>query len=1538
MKKGKRILSLFVAIAFMLTLFTGVGPAREKKVYAWDDEISWVEVSTDDWETLVEYLETENIDYKISLTDDIDYDYKTSNSDEDSIQVHIKGNKMLNLSGYSIEIGDDRTFDYDHPNNVTQPAQKSTLLSVGEGTTFYLEDVDSKGKRDQGRIFYNGRIADARKFETWMVLNRNIIKVNGGTFNMLSGRVEAGRSKEQWVTHAHVREYYDFSCDQLKTYTGYARNQINGCGIIVSDGGVFNMAGGYVEGRGFERLDHSGPGSPDAAVEVKDGNANIFYGALSGYGGASALYTGKTAKVKVWAGRFDVRKVDKLVIPWQENLDPTKADYVNFVSYIALRAWSVYDLKEHAVPGFKPEMVAVPERTMIYESKERKQLSGIGPGTCNIYTADNYDPSDSNGRTIVVMPADNAVNEDIYKIIEINHPDDMVYNYDPEKDTAPLFGINYEYKYEYESTRFWPQTGFDNELNWSYKVCWNVYDAYGNKLIIKDGKTDLITGNQFNMSKYKELTDQLQSGKSYIVKAHIAENFGGDNYGYTINGPVKSMSFTVGNGSQPEIVSQPQNRSTYGYGREEFLMAKANYASSVKWYCVDDPSNPYEVTEGVSFDKSTGIGSVTVQNVTGEHKYFARFINKAGYVDTNTAYACYGVDFGNSLTSTEDFLRRPDYVTGIEGGSICINNPSTVDYHMGCSHVTSDKWYYYSGSYENAVELEIGDASDANSKYFVSNNRLYIRNLTEADTGYYYRAIETEHSSYAKESSAIYLYVNSSGIANIDGVVIQGFGKIYKGQNAEEASNQLKFIDNRFIVLNTKWQAGSDYSQSDFLETLTADPTLFAVLEARAGYQFGNGDEEIRIETDSTAYSAKIVGVDGRSLAGKTADKVLAIVSFKGTGDYDGYLTPVQDKVNLEESNLTFYKSQEVDMNLEYTVDCPDAHKTAHYTASFEIVKGSLPEGLTLDTDGRIHGTVTAEATETALMPVIKATVNGSNDVTKLTLTINVIEKPVFDEDLEAIETHAHSFGDWVSDDEKTHSRICEGCNNEIEGGKETAAHRFGEYEIVSRSADGNSFTFKKTCIDCGYNEQEVMDKEDGDELYVFVSPIKIELYSSENLTISAFVNVDDGIASTLSYQWEYSTDKGANWTDCTETTAKTANLTVYAGKQPCVWYRCKVSGEIGEAVSEASKVTVMAKPVITEQPSAVNIIRGSKGKFTVKAEGEELTYQWMYSKDNGKTWKNSKSTGYDTATLTIVGTEALNGRLYKCRVTNKKGYTDTAAAKFTTRAVISEHPSDQNVKPGEKAEFSIKSRSTVATYQWQVSKDNGKTWANSGSTGCKTTTLTISSVKKSYNGWLYRCMVTNGTWVEYSNTALLSTGVTVTNQPRDRDAYWGDTVEFTCTGKGTNLTYQWEVSTNGDSWSASSTTGNKTAKLSLTAKESLNGRHFRCKITGDGGYIYTNIVTLTTKDMITAQPSDKTVKSGNQVSFSLTASGKKLSYQWEVSTDNGKTWKKSGATGNTTNSITFTAQAKQNGYKYHCKVTNGTESSISKDVVLKVK
>ncbi|MBL0054633.1 MAG: hypothetical protein IPP31_00300 [Chitinophagaceae bacterium] len=210
-------------------------------------------------------------------------------------------------------------------------------------------------------------------------------------------------------------------------------------------------------------------------------------------------------------------------------------------------------------------------------------------------------------------------------------------------------------------------------------------------------------------------------------------------------------------------------------------------------------------------------------------------------------------------------------------------------------------------------------------------------------------------------------------------------------------------------------------------------------------------------------------------------------------------------------------------------------------------------------------------------------------------------------------------------------------------------------------------------------------------------------------------------------------------------------------------------------------------------------------------------------------------------------------------------------------------------------------------------------------------------------NGYAYRCVI-NGTCAPAATSACVTltvnTAVTISNQPANSTVCAGSNTSFAVTAAGTTPAYQWQESTNGGStWNnvvnGGVYGGATTATLALTGVTAgMNTYQYRCVITGAApcGVVNSTGATLTvnTAPAITAQPvAGTTICGGQNTSYSVTANGTALTYQWQVSTDGGANYSNlsNGGfySGVTTATLSITAATPaMSTYRYRC-VISGT-------------
>ncbi len=479
--------------------------------------------------------------------------------------------------------------------------------------------------------------------------------------------------------------------------------------------------------------------------------------------------------------------------------------------------------------------------------------------------------------------------------------------------------------------------------------------------------------------------------------------------------------------------------------------------------------------------------------------------------------------------------------------------------------------------------------------------------------------------------------------------------------------------------------------------------------------------------------------------------------------------------------------------------------------------------------------------------------------------------------------------------------------------------------------------------------------------------PVEI-LTQPESITASAGEQKDLSVVAenATSYQWQRSSDNGQNWsnigsTNSNYTNAKTDTMTVKVNKTTAGFvYKCVVKNSAGSVSTEIVSVTLLQQLEITAQPNNITGISGDEKVMKVTATNAS-SYQWQRSSDDGESWSNigSSNVNYSnakTAALTIKINKNTAGFVYRCVVKNSENTVNSEAATVTVilPIEIKTEPKDISSPSGEEKTMSVVAENATS-YQWQRSSDNGETWSNIGSTNsnytnAKTDTLTVK-VNKTTAGFVYRCVVKNSAFTEYTREASVNVAepvqeLNITAQPEDISGQIGEAK--TMSVEVTNATsYQWQRSADGQTWSNISTSnsnysGAKTSALTININKNTVSYVYRCVAKNSGFTEHSEPASVSVAEPaqpleITEQPESISGKSGDEKTMSVAATNA-TSYQWQRSSDDGATWSNIGTTnsnysGVKTEELSVKINKNTAAYIYRCVVKNDSGDSLASEV-----
>jgi hypothetical protein len=225
----------------------------------------------------------------------------------------------------------------------------------------------------------------------------------------------------------------------------------------------------------------------------------------------------------------------------------------------------------------------------------------------------------------------------------------------------------------------------------------------------------------------------------------------------------------------------------------------------------------------------------------------------------------------------------------------------------------------------------------------------------------------------------------------------------------------------------------------------------------------------------------------------------------------------------------------------------------------------------------------------------------------------------------------------------------------------------------------------------------------------------------------------------------------------------------------------------------------------------------------------------------------------------------------------------------------------------------------SAPSYQWKV---------NGVNQGANTPTYTFTPT----NGQTIICVLTSNAGCTTGSPAN-SNSITMTVNPIPVPTITGPTP--VCVNSTGNVyatesgmtNYMWSVSSGGTTTAGGGTTNNTVTVTWTTAGTqtvSVNYTHSNGCINASPTVVN---ITVNSQPSITVQPSDVTVNAGLNTSFSVTATGTGLTYQWQVNTGSGWNDVSNGGvySGATTNTLTITGVTSgMNGYQYRC-IVSGT-------------
>jgi len=446
--------------------------------------------------------------------------------------------------------------------------------------------------------------------------------------------------------------------------------------------------------------------------------------------------------------------------------------------------------------------------------------------------------------------------------------------------------------------------------------------------------------------------------------------------------------------------------------------------------------------------------------------------------------------------------------------------------------------------------------------------------------------------------------------------------------------------------------------------------------------------------------------------------------------------------------------------------------------------------------------------------------------------------------------------------------------------------------------------------------------------LAITSQPASQNVIAGSNATFAVSITGGQG---TVTYQWTFN---GTNLTNSVRIAGATnANLTITGiVAADAGIYRVNVTDNQRTLNSSNATLTVLFPPAITSQPTNQSILLSSNASFAVTASGTvPLGYQWQKTGVNLS--DGGKVSGATTATLNLANVATNDDASYQVVVTNNYGSVTSTVATLTVLvpAFITSQPTNLSAVLNSNVSFTVTVGGTVPlAYQWI---HTGTNLADGGRfSGANTATLNIANAQTNDAG-SYQVLVSNTYGSVTSSIALLTILLPpiITSQPTNQNVLVSSNASFTASVIGDlPLGFQWyfqgaPLTDNGH------VNGSTTTNLVIANLQTNDAGLYQLVVTNNYGTASSVSASLTVLVFayISSQPTNRTVLTGSNVNFTVTAGGTApFGYHWY---SNGVPLANAGRfSGVTTSNLLVAGALTNDSAAYRVVVTNNFSSVTS--------
>ena len=473
--------------------------------------------------------------------------------------------------------------------------------------------------------------------------------------------------------------------------------------------------------------------------------------------------------------------------------------------------------------------------------------------------------------------------------------------------------------------------------------------------------------------------------------------------------------------------------------------------------------------------------------------------------------------------------------------------------------------------------------------------------------------------------------------------------------------------------------------------------------------------------------------------------------------------------------------------------------------------------------------------------------------------------------------------------------------------------------------------------------ENGVLKKYNGTSSKVVIPDLEILYQTDENIYTAKgeeiFIFVE-AKGLDVKYQWYYMKSGQSGWSLWKGRTHAEESVTPNDTWDGIKLY-CKLTDANGESINSEVITIHLVEPLrIIEQPKSQAIQKGASVTVSVKANRENVIYQWYFRKKGQNLFSVWK--GRTHASETCTPNDTWDGIQLYCEVSESNDQNGEFVSSEIATIILSDtpvlaivqQPESKAIKLGESVTISLKATGDGLKYQWYFKKAGQTSFSKWNNRTHASETVTPNAT---WDGIKLYCVVKDSAGKSVQSDTITITvkcGPVITQQPVSQSVSLGQTITVSLKATGDGLTYQWYFKKAGQT-SFSKWNNRTNASETVTPNDTWDGIQLYCVVKdGAGNSVKSDTITISVKNVpvITNQPKNQTITLGQPVTVSLNATGSGLTYQWyykKVGQSGFSIWK-----GHTSASETCTPNATWNGIQLYCIIKDSAGNTVKSDTI----